>query len=1104
MKATPVTGVEPSDFMRARRPYLFSDSKVSLESQLSPEVFEYHLDSLTSRKQETEFEHFCRRLLEKEICPNLLPQTGPTGGGDSKVDAETYPVADSLALRWYEGIAREASQQRWAFAFSAKADWRAKVQSDIKQIANTEREYKLVYFVTNQFVRDKLRSQVEEDLEAKYGIPVRILDRTWIVKRVIEHDRVRIAIETLRLSPAYQEKRITGPQDTEREMELRELEEQISDPLRYIGVEYQLAEDCLEAALLARGLELPRVEVEGRFDRAERIANRVNLRPQRLRIAYHRAWTAFWWYNDYQELDRLYYQVEKLATESDQADELELLKNLWQLIHTSVQRGKLEPIAAKLDERTQTLKAELDRLVMQENRPNNTLAARSIRLLMDLTETLTRKESIDGILHEFKSVFEAATNLAEFPVESLTGIVRELGEVISHSPSYDELFEEVVDITERRTRQGTSGILLLERGYQQLGAGRHYQAISLLGRAQQKLALYEYTTEWLRALAGCGLAYEAAGLLWAARSNFLMAANLALSEYWKQGKLNMMSLALVNKLVWLELQLGRVAHVLAWLELASLISGQLGLADTKKDNFLKQREIQDMVLGLLFLKSDLSSLQALQLLPHTLDKMGLGNSWMALMYALGYETYLRMEGAIPQDENEQVVRDVFAQWLQQRAAADLPQKPELGQPDFASFRSYVLGCEVIVSVGESPLSELLGETVLGVLESFLATSLDSDLLPFRSDLRISIRQSEYIGPLPQYVVNETAYEADEPTIVIAHGPVILRNTDEHRRQFHSWLLQLVIEITLQIALTPDEEIFTKNLFHNDSAAERALNLSDVMTPIANIMGTKPKIHLSDWNDPDKDRSFPLQRTIPWYDGIVSATEEVLEPSVWKAGEGEPPDNLFGIDNLKHKDRSVFSLVNVPLWDRASWHGMIYLYSDDLGPMLGIGFRNADAGQQIFREWRTKLGVIDERDQLRVTIVKGIDSRYPSHYAVNISTNLPSLKEGSSRQFVVTSRTHRMEAQSLHNLTLFLEHYQKSQKYTLIPVHMVSEMEGGEVFWDLGIEKRTIQVREAWQIGENDPDVSVIQPDILPILPSDVADPPVLRALQRLERRNKRE
>jgi len=128
---------KPSEFMRARRPELFSDSLIYQEPHLSREIFAYHLDTLTNRKQEYEFEHFCRRLAEKELCPNLIPQTGPTGGGDGKVDTETYPVADAVSMRWYEGIGRDAAQERWAFAISAKKKWRPKIQSDVAKIVET-------------------------------------------------------------------------------------------------------------------------------------------------------------------------------------------------------------------------------------------------------------------------------------------------------------------------------------------------------------------------------------------------------------------------------------------------------------------------------------------------------------------------------------------------------------------------------------------------------------------------------------------------------------------------------------------------------------------------------------------------------------------------------------------------------------------------------------------------------------------------------------------------------------------------------------------------------------------------------------------------------
>jgi hypothetical protein len=63
--------LRPSEFMRARRPERFADSKVIEEAKLTAAMFEYQLDTLTSRKQETEFEHFARRLADKGPQKNL-------------------------------------------------------------------------------------------------------------------------------------------------------------------------------------------------------------------------------------------------------------------------------------------------------------------------------------------------------------------------------------------------------------------------------------------------------------------------------------------------------------------------------------------------------------------------------------------------------------------------------------------------------------------------------------------------------------------------------------------------------------------------------------------------------------------------------------------------------------------------------------------------------------------------------------------------------------------------------------------------------------------------------------------------------------------------
>ena len=154
----------PREFLKGRRPERFSDTLRTDQPVLERALLEYHLMTLTSRGQERDFELFARHLAQKEICPNLLPQTGPTGGGDSKVDSETYPVADDLSLAWFVGNAREAAIERWGFAFSAKEDWRPKVRSDVAKIATTGRGYKKAFFVTNQYVPDRVRADVEDEL----------------------------------------------------------------------------------------------------------------------------------------------------------------------------------------------------------------------------------------------------------------------------------------------------------------------------------------------------------------------------------------------------------------------------------------------------------------------------------------------------------------------------------------------------------------------------------------------------------------------------------------------------------------------------------------------------------------------------------------------------------------------------------------------------------------------------------------------------------------------------------------------------------------------------------------------------------------------------
>lgn len=122
----------PSAFMRELRPEYYSDTRERRSIVRTASTLEYHLVTLTSRNQTHDFEIFCRKLCERTICPNLRPQTGPDGGGDSKADTETYPVADEISALTYLGEAN-SGKERWAFAFSANSQWLKKARLDVER-----------------------------------------------------------------------------------------------------------------------------------------------------------------------------------------------------------------------------------------------------------------------------------------------------------------------------------------------------------------------------------------------------------------------------------------------------------------------------------------------------------------------------------------------------------------------------------------------------------------------------------------------------------------------------------------------------------------------------------------------------------------------------------------------------------------------------------------------------------------------------------------------------------------------------------------------------------------------------------------------------------
>lgn len=88
-------------------------------------------------------------------------------------------------------------------------------------------------------------------------------------------------------------------------------------------------------------------------------------------------------------------------------------------------------------------------------------------------------------------------------------------------------------------------------------------------------------------------------------------------------------------------------------------------------------------------------------------------------------------------------------------------------------------------------------------------------------------------------------------------------------------------------------------------------------------------------------------------------------------------------------------------------------------------------------------------------------------------------------------------QTCRRLLRFLEAYERSATYILAPIPFDPSAAPRICDPHLMIEKRRLIVREAWQIGEHEPELSCIDLDKEPIVPDEVVDPPINRALDRL-------
>lgn len=1063
--AAKIAGPKPQDFLRSRRPEQFSDSVKLQEATIDRSMLEYHFETLNNRSQELEFEIFVRKLCEREICPNLVAQTGPTAGGDGKTDTETYPVSSQIAFFW--GLNEAPESERWAFGVSTQKAWKTKCTKDVESIMSTGRGYARIFCVSSRFIKNSLRVQLQDDLSKKHGVKVTILDRTWLLDKTLQPKNQHLAIDHLGLTGNIESKIQIGPFDADKQIQLAKIErqiEQIEDPGRLTLSQVDL---YTKRAIIYKELERDVDAVEHQFNIAARTAKRFGTSRQHFDALYQLAWAAYWWLENAELFEEAFEKALGVAEETNNVEVWEKIVTLFNLIVTTHRDGKCTLDVVSIEA---TIRDKLNSIADDADMISSALQAKTSLMLLDLL-TAKNEEQVNNIFQSLSKIADSAHKLIGYPMARFVNLLEALDVAFGDLKAYEDLMDKLIDDAGARESNRIKADKYLRRGALSSDKKDYYRAIKWLGLSLYGLYSNESKTEVFAALYMLSHAYEKQGLLWAARGAALMAAYVVTTDVLKEQRSNDKQAAIYQRLMWIEGQLGRLGQSLTWYHLAQLIS------HTLDDNpwTENQKMSYEVLIGKLFLNANFSDVERIAWLPDKLNQLDLGLSADALLVCLGHEDKAGPEG-------EPIDLHFMNMWRSIDMGA--PVAPlDLYLDRWTTISSYILGCRVTVSFPvKSPCMEL-AQQLLAVLESFCAPMMADHAAATVPAVNIDILLEDEDDFILQHSF-DTAAQVTSAEILCS--PFSIANlTDEQRDaigQFYSkFCLHFISIICPQVDWSKLEE-----MLRDDNALVRAVVFNCNISLDGYFLGDGAAPGIASHKDEAFEPHHPTRR-VAWFE------HHNIEPMDLRPKSDMQEERLkhpYQFSAMKHRELKVVSLIQASLWDQAGWRGLGFQTCEGETPLLMFGFENVAVGHKIFDNIAKTIGEKDPNNALRIVLIRGINRKNPAHYRVVVTSNIDRSDDGYSKVQAVLSRIHNMTPNSSENIDRFLKDYEVHKKCHVATVNAQGKLVSHLI-------TSGVVVMHAWEIDENDQEISAIKPDDDILIPAGMENPPVSRALAKI-------
>lgn len=1035
-------------YYRRLRSNLFSDTEVVYETNLTPELFDLKLQQLSQDKKQSEFENFALLLAARLVTPNIKPQTGPDGGGDGKVDGETYPVDKAISDRWWvsEG---STGDHKWAIAISVQKNWKNKIEGDVKKAVETGRGYTKVIFFSSQKIKSSKRQEVEDELSNQYGVPVSIFDGKWCSFAVFEQGCYDVAIEKLNFSEEYRRKTIKeGSNDKRRKEELEKLENDLLSR-KVKGLDTDYVDDLLQSCLLSRGLERPRKETEGRFDRAQREAEAHGSPMQRFNITYNHAWTSFFWFHDVNAMYADYLKLKEYANMHTTVHTIELMTNILTNLENAARVGLFDgEMFGKEVQELKTIKGRED-------------LSRASRLFLELFFSEHRllqmvhcEQDPTPELKKLAELIETSANYPDISFDSQITIVEMIGRVIDDNEEYEKLIDKISEISALRKSEVEGAIIHFNRAQTLIDKQQYKPVVKHLGHCVQAFMKEGYETELVKAYGYMGIAFYKLELPYSAKAYLVKAASILVREFFTKGTISHLLITVLWNLCEIELMTGRLVMYLNWRELLFVIAHNGQEIESKE--FVEKDVWFDGGWACHFAAVDLTR-ETVSILPDIFVRCDMPISENYLKYALGYQESV-------DEKFVNLITDDWGKLLRQQPIYKQFLNPlNIAEEGQTTISTLAKGCRFTVWYENSVRSQLVAETFLAAVETLLATFDTLELVVMSPEIQVEIAPTDEQSELERGE-NGTQYVFK-----------VNYDTLDGETYWRCFAFFIACFMSLDTVSSEDVKDLIAERHEKEKIMDRIIALLELNNTVYNVLGDKFKYSIRQWENAN-DKTYVCK---------ADSKGETLT-------DQNPHTEQRGVQTF-----SISSTME--WWDKAGWTGMCFMHDQWFAspPIVGLAFKNLEAGKRIIHEWKEKMA--KGQSSVELHLIRGIDKQHPSWYRACVTPEIPLDHITEGQYIAVMCRKHTMTPNDTSNLDNFERVYSQFGNCQLVAVAIDDQMHVNmNIDFSEAIELKKVIITDAWKVSAREPTRNALEWDDDPIIPeSERSSAPVIELMKNL-------